>query len=274
MRQAIRRLFYVICLLSACVASASAEELQEVVYLKNGSVIRGTIVEQVPNQSLKIKTTDGNIFVFKIDEVEKITKEPVYQPKSNRSNYSYGVTDSTPVESVQSRQYPVYQEYGWEKAPRYRGFAGESTIFGVGDYSYSRIMFLTSHGVQITPEIYAGIGTGITAWFDVYDYWGEETYASIPLFVNVRGEIHNLIRRNFSPYIDLKLGYNFVNVTGVFFAPEVGMHFYFGHKKFGIGCGIGYHLQQAKITEYGYGNYSWTSKEILSGIALSVAFDF
>lgn len=85
MRQAIRRLFYVICLLSACVASASAEELQEVVYLKNGSVIRGTIIEQVPNQSLKIKTTDGNIFVFKIDEVEKITKEPVYQPKSNRS---------------------------------------------------------------------------------------------------------------------------------------------------------------------------------------------
>lgn len=274
MRQIFKRFMMIVGFAMIGVFTMSAEELQEVVYLKNGSIIRGTIVEQVPNQSLKIKTTDGNIFVFKIDEVEKITKEPVYQPKSNRSNYSYGVTDSTPVESVQSRQYPVYQEYGWEKAPRYRGFVGESTVFGVGDYDYSRIMLLTSHGIQITPEIYAGIGTGITAWFDIYDYWGNESCASIPLFVNIRGEIHNIIRRNFSPYIDLKLGYNFVDVTGVFFTPEIGMHFYFGHKKFGIGCGIGYHLQQAEITEYGYGNYSWTSKEILNGIALSVAFDF
>lgn len=47
----------------------------DVVYLKNGSIIKGTIVEQVPNVSLKIKTSDGSIFVYQMDEVEKITKE-------------------------------------------------------------------------------------------------------------------------------------------------------------------------------------------------------
>lgn len=47
----------------------------DVVYLKNGSIIRGVIVEQVPNQSLKIKTLDKSVFVYKFDEIEKMTKE-------------------------------------------------------------------------------------------------------------------------------------------------------------------------------------------------------
>jgi opacity protein-like surface antigen len=48
---------------------------QDVVYLKNGSVIRGMIIEQIPNQSLKIQTADGSLFVYTFEEVEKITKE-------------------------------------------------------------------------------------------------------------------------------------------------------------------------------------------------------
>ena len=47
---------------------------QDVVYLKNGSIIRGVIIEQIPNQSLKIKTAGGSLFMFKMNEVEKIEK--------------------------------------------------------------------------------------------------------------------------------------------------------------------------------------------------------
>jgi hypothetical protein len=54
---------------------SSDGELEDVVYLKNGSVIRGTIIEQVPNVSLKIQTRDGSVFVYKMEEVEKMTKE-------------------------------------------------------------------------------------------------------------------------------------------------------------------------------------------------------
>jgi hypothetical protein len=50
---------------------------QDVVYLKNGSVIRGVIIEEVPNESLKIETTDGSLFVFTISEIEKMAKERV-----------------------------------------------------------------------------------------------------------------------------------------------------------------------------------------------------
>lgn len=53
------------------------DQFIEVVYLKNGSIIKGIIVEQVPGESLKIQTADGSLFVFKMDEVLKTTKEPI-----------------------------------------------------------------------------------------------------------------------------------------------------------------------------------------------------
>jgi len=51
-------------------------EYVEVLYLKNGSIIRGMIIEQIPNEQVKIKTGDGSVFVYTMDQVLKITKEP------------------------------------------------------------------------------------------------------------------------------------------------------------------------------------------------------
>ena len=49
---------------SNCSQSNTGDNLQllDAVYLKNGSVIKGTIIEQVPNVQIKIQTKDGNIF--------------------------------------------------------------------------------------------------------------------------------------------------------------------------------------------------------------------
>lgn len=52
-----------------------AQQLQDVVYLKNGGMIRGIIIEQVPGTSLKIQTRDGSVFVYRMDEIERITRE-------------------------------------------------------------------------------------------------------------------------------------------------------------------------------------------------------
>jgi hypothetical protein len=54
----------------------SQQQLEDVVYLNDGSIIRGIVIEQIPNVSLKIQTRDGNIFVFTMEKVERITKEP------------------------------------------------------------------------------------------------------------------------------------------------------------------------------------------------------
>lgn len=54
----------------------SQEKMQDVVYLKNGNVLRGIIIEQVPSEYIKLKTGDGSEFIFQVGEIEKITKEP------------------------------------------------------------------------------------------------------------------------------------------------------------------------------------------------------
>ena len=60
--------------LATTVAFAQQSNI-DAVYLEDGTVLRGEIIEQTPNFSLKIKTSDGNIFVIPMGKVKKITKD-------------------------------------------------------------------------------------------------------------------------------------------------------------------------------------------------------
>jgi len=55
--------------------SQAQSNLMDVVYLKNGSIIKGIIVEQVPGQAIKLQTADGSVFVFESEEITKMTRE-------------------------------------------------------------------------------------------------------------------------------------------------------------------------------------------------------
>ena len=55
--------------------SAQNAPTREVVYLKNGSIIKGSIIEWVPNESLTIQTADKSIFVCKISDIERVKRE-------------------------------------------------------------------------------------------------------------------------------------------------------------------------------------------------------
>ena len=60
---------------------AFAQTTTEVVYLKNGSIIKGTVTEQnMTNETIKLQTADGSIFVYKLDEIDKIEKVAQTQP--------------------------------------------------------------------------------------------------------------------------------------------------------------------------------------------------
>ena len=63
------------------------------VYLKNGSIIKGKIIENVPGDHIKIKCKDGNIWAFKESEIEK-TED--YSPQLNflYTDLGMGVTIS------------------------------------------------------------------------------------------------------------------------------------------------------------------------------------
>lgn len=55
--------------------TGTATQLIDVIYLKNGVVIKGTIIDSVPDVSIKIKSIDGYFSVHKMEEIEKMNKE-------------------------------------------------------------------------------------------------------------------------------------------------------------------------------------------------------
>ena len=70
-------LFCLAALMGLGASQASAQQaMEDVIYLKDGSILRGTIIEQIPGKSLKIQMRDGNVFVYDIDKVERMTREP------------------------------------------------------------------------------------------------------------------------------------------------------------------------------------------------------
>jgi hypothetical protein len=47
----------------------------DVVYLKNGDIRKGVIIENVPNDYIRIEAADGSIFTIKYADIDKMTKE-------------------------------------------------------------------------------------------------------------------------------------------------------------------------------------------------------
>ena len=76
-----KKLFFLFILLITTFSLGFSQEYQDVVYLKNGSIIKGIIIEQIPNKQLKIKTSDGNIFTYDYNEIEKLKK--IFKEKDN-----------------------------------------------------------------------------------------------------------------------------------------------------------------------------------------------
>lgn len=54
--------------------TVSAQKSKDVLYLRNGSIIHGNLIEIISDQ-YKIRTSDGSIFIFPASDVEKFTTE-------------------------------------------------------------------------------------------------------------------------------------------------------------------------------------------------------
>lgn len=82
-----KRYFLFLVFLFTSISTFAQKDKQDVVYLKNGSVIRGEVVNLVPNETVKIKTMDGSIFAYPMSEVKEITKEPVVSSEGKSKPY-------------------------------------------------------------------------------------------------------------------------------------------------------------------------------------------
>ncbi len=62
----------------------------DVVYLNDGGIIKGRIIEIIPNETIKIESSSGNVFVFKMSNVESIKNETIIE--QNKKYLSYNQT--------------------------------------------------------------------------------------------------------------------------------------------------------------------------------------
>jgi len=219
-----RLLLLLMAILTA--ATANAQQLQDVVYLTNGSVIRGTLIEQVPK--VKIRTSDGSLWVFDNNEIDKITSEPAVQNNNNNVQIQQY---SDPVNEWTSRQSQA-RSYYHDLTTGFRVFADISVMTQTSYYTCSAIGYSGSFGHQFSPNIYAGFGLAAQIYFDYWYYINRaedtpELYAQMPLFAEARYDIKS---SRFSPFVSLRAGYalgidEYNDYSGVYFNPSVGIRY-------------------------------------------------
>ncbi len=64
-------------------------QLQDVVYLKNGSVIKGQIIELVPAKSVQLEIADGSIVSYEMEQVDRIVRDKSAVINQSKENESY-----------------------------------------------------------------------------------------------------------------------------------------------------------------------------------------
>ena len=200
-------LLLVVLLGSVC--AYSQNKMVEAIHLKNGSVIKGVIIEQIPDKQITIRTSDGSTFVYPMEDISKITKEEKESKIPFKiSNEKYDLTGS---------RFMIDLGY-W-----------------AGGYKGPELYF--TYGSQINQYLFVGGGTGI-------HYMTDYSTVSIPIFADVRGYALN---GPISPFIALRIGYKFntkeaprhAKKGGLYCNPFIGVRF-MTTKKQAVNLGIGY----------------------------------
>ena len=234
----------------ALFASAAFIFAQDVdhVYLKNGSVIRGNIQEIEPVEHVKIQDLCGNLWYYKITDVEKITSEPFQNNlKSNKESLDFN-TGFVNITSL--------------------GFlAGSSNNMQVAPFS-----LLMVNGWRNSLGLFTGIGMGIeflsANYFPIfldlrYDLRGEDV---VP-YVMVKGGYTLPLASDRSEY-DIETSYSGGPLAGIGVGLKIKSRTHFAWD-----VGILYRYQQTSYMEtYGWNEQEYDYKDIYNRIEIRLGF--
>jgi hypothetical protein len=210
---------YFLFLLAICcnVQAQSKTNSRSKLYLKNNSVIYGTIVQKNAG-TLTLQTQDSSRFVFNLSEVDSIGAEVL-------------------------------------KTPGYRGF-GHYTEIGALASAQNRpdnvttaaFSFQTVNGYSFNRQLFAGLGLGA----DLY-----ATQTIVPVFASIRGNLLNKGSFIPYYFIDGGYGINITSSTtdiqyksGLMFASGIGFKVNLNGKS-GFLVSFGYRLQKGATESYG-----------------------
>ena len=247
-----KKILFLLFMMIGLSVSMSAKQSHDIVYLKNGSVIRGTIVEMYPNVSLKIETPQNCSFTYSFSDIEKVVKE---QNKIRKSETIFDLDAFDDFKSIECI---------------YKGFFDAGYVLDNGGDWFE---FTTTHGCQLNPYIFLGIGVGLDCYIWEYSRHYKVHKLSMPLFANVRVTPFN---NAITPFWDVKLGYSVFDVEGFCFTPSVGLRLALTDRM-GLNVGVGYSMQMYKNKNYiyNYDNYYYGEiSETAHGLNIKLGVDF
>ena len=145
---------------------------RETVYLKNGSVVKGSVVGFVPNLSVTMTAGNGDTSVYNLTDIEKITRDQTFFAGDDESESVY-----------------TAHEKGYKFIFSLDFMAGEM----------SGLKWTTIHGVQLNNRSYLGLGVGLII-ADDYDF-----HMSIPVFADFR---FDFLENRITPFVEARAGFD------------------------------------------------------------------
>jgi hypothetical protein len=219
--------------------------MQDVLYLKNGNVLRGKLLE-LNADTIKIEITGGNIFVYPASEARGVSKEKpriAYKGTGFRFTLENGLLIG--------------------RTPK-----GNSIGAGQRTTSYTLQMV---NSLQLRPECAIGTGVGIDAY---------NTYAITPVYLRVHGTFFN---KPISPLYILDAGYGFYSHVfndsndgegGLMIHPALGVSIRTGRSSSFI-VNVGYRQQYVRrITSFGIPGEGMIEKSTFKRVSILAGFIF
>ena len=234
-----KRLLLLLAVVVLSTISVYAQQNSEVIVtLKGGQEVRGTITEEIPGESITIKTADGDVFIYRNSEIAKIHNPNLAAQKIAEKQRIEREKAEKKAEAKEARN-ALRQELKLGNFKGYRGIIDVGCSFGgnywLDNYDYVfdensgfrgtyRITATIINGVNFGPHLYMGVGTGIEynkceCRIGKYDprldgsYYrldtGHASYSAIniPVFLHVRAAW--LKERRVSPFLAINAGYSF-----------------------------------------------------------------
>ncbi len=213
----------------------------DVLYLKNGSIYRGKIIEK-NEQIIKLETYDHNVIVVQIADIQKINREEFLKKT---------------VIQYKEKGYVHYTELG-PLAGSNRASNGVTT---------SAFSFQTVNGYKFNQYLFTAIGIGA-------DLYAVQTF--VPIVLSVRGDF--MKTGNKIPFYFVEGGYS-INATsndvdgikyqgGNTFAAGLGLKILFNENT-GFVIGAGYRFQRSELVEK-----TKTAIEDFNRLTLRIGFSF
>lgn len=232
-------LLFLICSLFFIPIVLAQSGTEDVIFLKNGGILRGEILEIASDSTVRIQTAGGNVWVFRMSEVDKITEETI-------SSATYYKTS---------------------------GYINHTGIDVLSGSSSTTVRFQMMNGYRFSPRFATGIGLGFIPYNDPlalipvyldFSYNLLEANTAPYLFLKTGYNFSVHAEDNY-PVEDHRGGWMFNPGIGLQFNHSGGFRWYMN---------AGYNINKARFSEQGWGNETIENELRYRRIIFGLGFSF